>query len=429
MLQRCSLGNCASTRLFVLLAGGVLLVAAPPATHSEAEQPLEAHSPIYQRAMNLLNGKGLGSDTDDFAAPRLIGPPFRGDCGVSLEPVYYGEVFTNTRGGISTRRATQYEALLDLPLTLDFEKMQLPLPGRFYLLAQNTHGRGLTEDFVGDFQVVSNIDSADNIMQVSEYWWEIGLFDQNVAVRLGKQDVNTEFLVMDLAGDFIQSSFGLSPSAGLPSYPHASMAALVLADLTESLRMKVGIWDALGDGRTCGFSGNEVTITMGELEYKYSLFDGQLPGAVDVGVTYVSGGDAMGLTFPSAHGYYFQAEQLIYRENPSDESDDQGLGAFVSYFPRFADGEIPIDAVWADFVGGVVYRGLIPCRDEDVVGAGVAWAKLNRSGVRQETVVEFFYKVQLTPRLSLQPDVQYIASPSGLYRDALAVGLRFQLAL
>ena len=144
------------------------------------------------------------SSKDNLADARMIGPWLRQDCGVSLEPVYYGEVFTNTRGGISTRRATQYEALLDLPLNLDFEKMQLPLPGRFFLLTQNTHGRGLTEDFSGDFQVISNIDSSDNIMQVSEYWWEIGLFDQNVAVRLGKQDVNTEFLVMDLATDFIQ---------------------------------------------------------------------------------------------------------------------------------------------------------------------------------------------------------------------------------
>ena len=97
---------------------------------------------------------------------RLLRPA----CGIALEPIYFGEVFTNTRGGISTNDATQYEALLDLPVTLDFESLGLPPPGRFFLLAQNTHGRGLTEDFIGDTQVVSNIDSFDNIMQVSEYF-------------------------------------------------------------------------------------------------------------------------------------------------------------------------------------------------------------------------------------------------------------------
>lgn len=65
------------------------------------------------------------------------------DRGISIEPVYYGEVFTNARGGLSTDDATQYQALFDLPLTLDFQKSRLPLPGRFFLLAQNTHGRGL----------------------------------------------------------------------------------------------------------------------------------------------------------------------------------------------------------------------------------------------------------------------------------------------
>ena len=48
------------------------------------------------------------------------------------------------------------------------------------LLAENTHGRGLTEDFIGDTQVISNIDSGDNISQISEYWWELGLLDDDV---------------------------------------------------------------------------------------------------------------------------------------------------------------------------------------------------------------------------------------------------------
>jgi carbohydrate-selective porin OprB len=213
------------------------------------------------------------SDSDGF-----IGTLLGDDCGLFLEPVYYGEVFTNTRGGISTREATQYEALLDLALTLDFEKLHWPLPGRFFVLAQNSHGRGLTSDFIGDFQTLSNIDSFHNIMQVSEYWWEIGLPDQSVTVRLGKQDLNTEFLVMDLAGDFIHSSFGLSPTAGLPSYPDPSMAAVVLAQLTKSLKLKIGLWDALARGGSWGFSGNETTITLGELEYKYALREGSLPG-------------------------------------------------------------------------------------------------------------------------------------------------------
>jgi porin len=339
-------------------------------------------------------------------------------------------VFTNTQGGISTSEATRYEALFDLPLTIDFQKMQSPLPGRFFLLAQNTHGRGITEDFVGDTQVISNIDSGDNIAQVSEYWWEIGLLDESVSLRLGKQDLNTEFLTIDLAEDFIQSSFGLSPSsAGLPTYPDPSMAAVLLTQLTPSLHLKLGIWDGLADGAGWGWSGNDVILLIGELEYQYSLFDGRLPGVFELGFAYNTNGNVSGLPFPAEYGYYIQLEQLIIRERPCTPEDEQGLGVFASYLPRFGNDSVTLatlETIADSFVAGVVYSGLIPERDNDVFGVGVAWAGLNQGGTHQETVVEMFYKLQLTPSFSLQPDLQYIASPSGIHRDALAAGLRFQ---
>ncbi len=396
------------------------------AQHGSAS-PLEGGSPTDHWTA------GWTCDDSDFEVDspidiRLVGPLRPNDCGISLEPVYYGEMFTNTRGGISTNDATRYQGLLDLPLTLDLDKMQLPLPGKFFLLAQNTHGRGLAEEFIGDSQVVSNIDSLDNIMQVSEYWWEIGLSD-NVAIRLGKQDVNTEFLTMDLAADFIQSSFGLSPISTSPTYPNPSMAGLLLVNLKEELSLKVGIWDALADGGSWGFSGNEVVSLFGAIDYTYALGDGRFPGAWEIGAAYISGGDVSGTSLPTGHGYYVQLEQFIYRENVCDEADTQGLGIFVSYFPRFSSGAIPVSAIGDDFVAGIVYRGLIPCRDEDVLGAGVAWAELFLGGTNEETVVEFFYKARITPYLHLQPDLQYIASPSGIHRDALAAGLRFQVTL
>jgi porin len=363
---------------------------------------------------------------DDWADQSLLDPVLRPGGGISMEPVYYGEVFTNTRGGISTSGATRYQALLDLPLTLDFEKMQSPLPGRFFLLAQNTHGRGLTDDFVGDTQVVSNIDSFNNIMRVSEYWWEVGLFDDQLVVRLGKQDLNTEFLVMNSAGDFIQSSFGLSPNAGFPSYPSPSMAAVMLAQLTPSLELKLGIWDALAEGGGWGFSDNDVSLTVAQLEYEYALARGQLPGEVAIAIGHASAGDVFGQAVPSENGYYIQLEQLVFRENRCDELNPQGLGLFVSYLRRSSSGENPFPVVEDSVVGGMVYTGLIPGRDKGVVGAGFAWARLDQGGTNQETAVEVFYKAKITPSMSIQPDLQYIATPSGIHPDALVFGIRFQ---
>ncbi len=47
--------------------------------------------------------------------------------------------------------------------------------------------------------------------------------------------------------------------------------------------------------------------------------------------------------------------------------------------------------------------------------------------VTRETAIELFYKAQLTEFMSIQPDIQYIANPSGNGDDALVFGIRFEV--
>lgn len=350
-----------------------------------------------------------------------------GDHGVAVAPVYYGEVMTNTRGGRSTSGATRYLGLLDLPVTLDFEKMGCPVPGRFFLLGQTTHGEGLTDNFVGDTLVVSNNDSFVNITRVGEYWWEGSVFDDAVRVRLGKQDVNTEFLLIETAEDFIQSTFGMSPSTAFPTYPDQSMAAVVLLELSDSWHARAGIWSAFSSGGNWGGSGNDSLFVVGELQYSYALFSGRLPGKLTLAATDESAGELDGEPLSTVQELSIQLEQFLYRERSALEGDLQGLAVFGGYYPRFPGLLVTDDSIGDSFVAGLVYTGLIPRRDADVMGAGVAWAELYQGGTGQETVIEAYYRARITPRVSLQPDVQYIASPSGIYSDSLVTGVRFEL--
>ncbi|MEM8680230.1 MAG: carbohydrate porin [Planctomycetota bacterium] len=349
--------------------------------------------------------------------------------GVIAEPLYIGEVFSNTRGGISTKDATQFQALLDLPLTFDFREMLSPLPGRFFLLAQNTHGRGLTDDFVGDTQVLSNIDSFKNIARVSEFWWEVSTWDERLILRLGKQDVNTEFLFIDLADDFIQSTFGLSPSTAFPTYPDPSMGAVLLIEPNEKWRWKIGIWDAFSTGGNWGFSGNDTILLISELEYRYRLGGGALPGMLTVGAIYESAGEREGEFFSPVHEYVVQVEQWVYREAMPAGDRPQGLAVFAGYYPRFPGDSVPAESVGDSYVAGCSYRGLLPLRDHDEIGFGIAWTELFQGGTNQETAVELYYDMRVTPRLNLQPDLQYIATPSGIHRDSLVFGVRFELRM
>lgn len=233
---------------------------------------------------------------------------------------------------------------------------------------------------------------------------------------------------MNLASSFIQSSFGLSPSEGFPSYPDPSMAAVVMAQVKPSTKLKFGVWDGLANGGGWGFSDNDLIYVFGELETKYTLCNGKLPGAIDIGAGYSNGATVDGIDLTSGYGYYFQLEQVMYRENPHLEDDSQGLGFFASWFPKVANDQFPVGGIKNNYVVGVVYQGLLSNRNDDVVGLGVADAGLFQSGTNRETVVELFYRAQLTPSINIQPDIQYIASPSGIHPDSLAVGVRFQLS-
>jgi len=112
---------------------------------------------------------------------------------------------------------------------------------------------------------------------------------------------------------------------------------------------------------------------------------------------------------------------------------EQGLGWF---------GRIAFDPQDRNFLGfyfdtGLTYTGLIPTRDEDVLGLAFAYAQLSRgaqqqaidggsTGVGAEMVLEATYQAKVTKWLSIQPDLQFIINPGGNQDlgNALVIGAR-----
>jgi carbohydrate-selective porin OprB len=152
-----------------------------------------------------------------------------------------------------------------------------------------------------------------------------------------------------------------------------------------------------------------------------------LPGTIAVGAVYESEGVIDGAPVSSVYEYYIQTEQFIFREDDGDDDVIQGLGVFVGYYPRILGSQILPESIGDSVVAGATYTGLVPHRDLDVLGAGMAWTELFQGGTNQETVVELFYRAQLTPRVRVQPDLQFIGSPSGIYRDSLVAAVRCQV--
>jgi len=134
------------------------------------------------------------------------------------------------------------------------------------------------------------------------------------------------------------------------------------------------------------------------------------------------------------YGAYLLAERAVYRE---PQSPGRGLSAFARL--GLANAEQNEVAYYAGV--GAVYTGLFRERPEDQLGLGVAAAFAGHDFERAreaegasvkhaEVALELSYRMQLTPWLSFQPDLQYVIDPGfdDHVDDALVLGARAELS-
>ncbi len=351
--------------------------------------------------------------------------------GIDIEMVYTGETFSNLRGGLNTSGASEYRSNFDMTLTADAEKFGLR-PGSIFIYTQLGHGMGITEKHVGDAQTLSNLDAC-NFFQVSEYWIEQLFFDRQLRIKVGKQDSNIDFVAVDYGEDFIGSSFAVIPTIPMPTFCDPGLGVAAFWEPEDWISLGAGYYEGDPKGSTSGFNtafGNHGgSFTIGELALKTS-FGAQkdLPGTYRFGGWYHSsdfeevGDDADTDVFAGNHGFYLAFDQMLYHEQ---NDSDQGLGTFFQ-FGWAPENRNEIDRY---FGIGLSYVGLLTGRDEDITGIGLAQALWSNrmDDVTRETAIELFYKAQLTEFMSIQPDIQYIANPSGNGDDALAFGVRFEI--
>ena len=182
--------------------------------------------------------------------------------------------------------------------------------------------------------------------------------------------------------------------------------------------------------------------SLGQMEYGRG--GGGLPGAYKLGAWFDSGAfpdqrfDANGLSLanPESSGdpklrrgdwsVYGVFDQMLWR--PAADGP-RAVGVFARIMGA------PDDRNLASFSinGGITLKAPLPGRDNDSFGIGYGLAKISdrasaldsdqalfghRVPVRSsESFIEVTYQAQLAPWLSLQPDFQYVFTPSGGVQD------------
>lgn len=378
------------------------------------------------------------------------------DEGVTLELVGTSDVMGVVSGGIE--RDAEYLSDVDLILTLETEPLLGWKGGTIFVYGLGLLNTGSPSENAGDTQTLDNIDAPEE-WKLYEAWIQQELLEGRMSLLAGLYDVAGEFDVMESASLFLNSSFGtgtdLSQSGrnGPSIFPSTSLGLRLDARPVPDAYARIAVLDGVpgdpddsrtgkgyfslrsDDGIFCigelGFLGGggtaieEPYTKVGLGGWYYSAKSDEIRGVDSDGNPRQSRGN---------YGVYLLAERAVYRE---PQSPGRGLSAFARL--GFADAEQNEVGYYAGV--GAVYTGLFRKRPEDQLGLGVAAAFAGHDFERAseaegssakgaEVAIELSYRMQLTPWLSFQPDLQYVIDPGfdAHVNDALVLGARAELA-
>ena len=408
------------------------------------------------------------------------------DHGITFTGNYAGEVLGNVRGGIG--KGAIYDALLIFGADVDAQKLLGWTGATFHVTACYPHGASVSSKYVGDLQLVSNLDAYDSL-RLYEAWMEQNFFGDKFSIRAGFLASDAEFGVMDLASPFIHSNFGmpgvLADDFPSPTYPYSALGVRLRIQPAAGWSIMFGVYDGnpapgvFPDpspgaapsnefnhwGTHFALRHDEGAMLFAEVGWRLnpppkddkdgndakSASDGKggkaeqpvsrpLAGSYKVGGVYHTdefsniGDVTLGRATPrGVHGdsaFYLSAEQEVWRE-AGTKAD--GLGIFAR--GAFAPGDRNL--IQHTFEAGIVYAGLWQDDARDHLGLGITWGDISndvasaqrRAGLAvqdHEAAVELTYQYQLAKWCTLQPDVQWVIHPGGssVLQDALVLGWR-----
>lgn len=412
-----------ATTVWLCLAGGSIAAQEQAETAPEPQAPREwlGGAPIWDWQRASGDWFGLRSQLED--------------CGIEVAGGYTSDFTAPWSGNVP--RGSFYLSLTDVNVAFDLETL-LGLPRTIaYIDAYRIDGPNPSgASGVGDFQYYSNIANTPEVQQLAELWVETWLFDE-VRLKVGKVDFNSEFSFHEIGAEFVNSSAAIAPTiVYYPTYPNPAMSVNAFWVPSERFYVGAGIYDGANaygvqTGRlgprgffTNSDAGGDAYLLAAETGIGWTGQDRWGSGRISFGAyqhtaTFqrFDGGVDQG-----TQGVWLNFEQRLWRENPT-EDDAQGVAVFAGY--GLADQQVSLCG--RSVAGGIEWAGPLPGRDFDMLGLGAFFADLSNVAAantpKNELELELFYKVQLTPAVSLKPELQWIQNAGGQDVDDVLVGL------
>ncbi|WP_019092245.1 carbohydrate porin, partial [Komagataeibacter europaeus] len=205
-----------------------------PATVRDSER---AQADTEEKAAVAAGGEDRLDTSGNLLGNMWGARPWLYKHGITFDIQEVDEVWGNGTGGTpSTNGDGQgsgtgpaYDGVTMPTLTIDTEKLFGLKGGLFNVSALQTRGRSISQDHLNNFNLISGFE-ADRSTRLFELWYQQSFLKGKLDVKIGQQDLDTEFLVSDYASLYLNANFGwpMAPSVNLygggPSWPLSSPA-------------------------------------------------------------------------------------------------------------------------------------------------------------------------------------------------------------
>ena len=380
--------------------------------------------------------------------------------GVTFSSTFTTDVLGNATGGM--KQGARFDSSTGWDVNFDLEKFAGLIGTQFHVSGLWRAGQNLSKATIGNDLTCSTIFGNEQFRFYFMYL-EKELLDKRLNIRVGRIAAGDDFASSPLYGIYVSNAVDGVPisipiNMFFSVYATATWGARAKYDLNKDFYILSGIYDgdsAVSRNDMCGFDFSlrlkEGLAFAQELAYAPDKGVGpnELPGHYKAGIYYNSAvkrdlySDVNGNSYAVTnlarkkhvgdYNVYIHADQMIYREKGTK---DQGLTPLavatigpdnMNKFPFF-------------IMGGLVYKGLVPGRDDDKTAVQMVYAKysdkikesqqsVGSSPQQYEIALELTHRIMITKWMYMQPDMQYIIQPGGTGNidDALVLGFQFGL--
>ncbi len=356
------------------------------------------------------------------------------DRGITFDLNHIGDLQTDASG--SQTHHASYFGRIRASVDINGEKLA-DMNGELFVSGVWQYGRNHSERYLHVNTLTSSIAGVQSL-RVDQFWYQHGLFEHQITVKLGQVAAVNEFGATDFFDILFNDELGYAPnalfSAKQPFSPAGKPGVVIWGDLsvlTPGLYAKAGIFTAYdnpyrpddhGFDYVDDFSHGAVTSFEIGYQEKTAPYAAVYKLGINLHNLVINSGPHTGQTYKGNLTAYALAQKSVYHPmNGRGQLDlKRGFDALLEVVGSPGDR----NPLAFEITAGGRYTGLIPGRDQDKLGLGIIYSRNGSAysdayrvtkghGLAGETTLELDYQYNPSSWVSLQLDSQYIIDPGG----------------